>query len=203
MTSLLHFGESAISVFVCMLISVRHGDGYKNGWLLGCCTLSTGGYFLTIQRSLTDYDGVRLTSQNRGHHLPIVHLQAKCEWRAVVMMMPAGDTSWLVYQNSLAVIPGEISGTNRRNEQRNEKFSCSVSLIRQRIFTCRKVLRHGNSGFTVHPKECVLRIFIALKNPTPQPGLNPRTLGPVAIALTTTPGRRIQRAYCLRYKDES
>jgi hypothetical protein len=29
-------------------------------------------------------------------------------------------------------------------------------------FTCRKILRHGTSGFTSHPKEGVL-IFIALK----------------------------------------
>jgi hypothetical protein len=27
-------------------------------------------------------------------------------------------------------------------------------------FTCRKILRHGTSGFTSHPKEGVLRIFI-------------------------------------------
>jgi hypothetical protein len=38
--------------------------------------------------------------------------------------------------------------------------------------TCRKILRHWTSGFTSHPKEVVLRIFIALKNPTPWPGSN-------------------------------
>jgi hypothetical protein len=30
--------------------------------------------------------------------------------------------------------------------------------------TCRKILRHGTSGFTFHPKEGVLLIFVALKN---------------------------------------
>jgi hypothetical protein len=55
--------------------------------------------------------------------------------------------------------------------------------------TC-KVLRHGISGFTSHLKEDVLRIFIALKNPSPLLGLNPRPLGPVASTLTTTPPRR-------------
>jgi hypothetical protein len=41
---------------------------------------------------LIDCDGVRLTSQNRGHHWPIVHPPGECEWRAVVMMMmPAGN----------------------------------------------------------------------------------------------------------------
>jgi hypothetical protein len=40
----------------------------------------------------------------------------------------------------------------------------------KRFLTCRKILRHGTSGFTSHPKEGVLRIFIALKNPSPWPG---------------------------------
>jgi hypothetical protein len=38
-----------------------------------------------------DYDGVRLTSLNSGHRWPIVHPSDECEWRAVVMLMPAGD----------------------------------------------------------------------------------------------------------------
>jgi hypothetical protein len=33
----------------------------------------------------------------------------------------------------------------------------------------------------------VLRIFIGFKNPSHRPGLNPRTLGPVASTVTTTP----------------
>jgi hypothetical protein len=57
-------------------------------------------------------------------------------------------------------------------------------------FACRKILRHRPSGFTSYPKESVLRIFIALKNPSPRPVLNPQPLGPVASKLTTTPPRR-------------
>jgi hypothetical protein len=49
----------------------------------------------------------------------------------------------------------------------------------------------GPSRFTSHPKEGVLRIFIALKNPSPRPGLNPRSLGPVASTLATTPPIRL------------
>jgi hypothetical protein len=30
------------------------------------------------------------------------------------------------------------------------------------FLTCRKILQHGVDGFTSSPKECVLRIFIAL-----------------------------------------
>jgi hypothetical protein len=45
----------------------------------------------------------------------------------------------------------------------------------------------GTDGFTSPPKEVVLRIFITLKNPWS--GSNPRTLGPVASTLTTSPPR--------------
>jgi hypothetical protein len=57
-------------------------------------------------------------------------------------------------------------------------------------FTCRKILRHGTSGFTPHAKEGMLRIFIALKNPSPWLGSNRQTLGPVASTITTTAPRR-------------
>jgi hypothetical protein len=40
-------------------------------------------------------------------------------------------------------------------------------------------------------EEGVLRIFIALKNPSLWLGLNPQPLGPVASTLTTTPPRRL------------
>jgi hypothetical protein len=38
-------------------------------------------------------------------------------------------------------------------------------------------------------EEGVLRIFIALKSPSPWPCSNPQPLGPVASTLTTTPPR--------------
>jgi hypothetical protein len=41
----------------------------------------------------------------------------------MVMMMPAGDNSWLVHQSSLAVLPGETSGASRRNGRRSENFA--------------------------------------------------------------------------------
>jgi hypothetical protein len=49
----------------------------------------------------------------------------------------------------------------------------------------------GPYGFTSHPKEVVLQIFIDLKIPSPWPGSNPQTLGPVASTLTTTSSRRL------------
>ena len=38
-------------------------------------------------------------------------------------------------------------------------------------------LRHGTDGFTSPPKEDVLRIFFALKNPTASAGFEPANLG--------------------------
>jgi hypothetical protein len=38
-------------------------------------------------------------------------------------------------------------------------------------------------------QEVVLRILLPLKIHRPRPGLNPRTLGPVASTLTTSPPR--------------
>jgi hypothetical protein len=139
---------------------------------------------------LIDYDGVRLTSQNCSHHWPIVHPPGECEWRAVVMMMPAGENS-LVYQSLLVVLPAEISGASSRSGRRNENLRIQYLWYVKGSSTCRKILRHGTSGFTSNLKEGVLWIFITLKNPSPHPGLNPRPLGPVASTLTTIPPRRL------------
>jgi hypothetical protein len=53
------------------------------------------------------------------------------------------------------------------------------------------MLRHGTSGFTSHPKEDVLRNFIAFKNSSPRADLNPRPLGPVGSTLSTTSPKRL------------
>jgi hypothetical protein len=65
--------------------------------------------------------------------------------------------------------------------------------------TFRKILRHGTSAFTSHPKEGVLRIFIAIKNPSPRPAFYPRTFAPVAITLTTTPPMHFVFIYFVRF----
>jgi hypothetical protein len=59
----------------------------------------------------------------------------------------------------------------------------------QGSFPCRKILRHGADGFIYLPKEVVLRFLSPLKSHRPLPGLNPRTLGPVASTITARPLR--------------
>jgi hypothetical protein len=76
--------------------------------------------------------------------------------------------------------------------RRKLEFRLSISVgLEEFSLTCCKILRHGNSGFTSHPKECVLLIFIALKNPSPWLGSNPLPFGPVASTLITIKPKRL------------
>jgi hypothetical protein len=66
-----------------------------------------------------------------------------------------------------------------------------------------KVILHAVKSYDMGPptllpirEEGVLRIFIVLKIPSPWPGSNPQTLGPVASTLTTRPPRRRVRKVC-------
>jgi hypothetical protein len=61
------------------------------------------------------------------------------------------------------------------------KYLCHTP---QGSLTCRKILRRGANGFISPPKEVVLWAFIVLKIHRPRPGLNPRTLCPVASTKT-------------------
>jgi hypothetical protein len=110
---------------------------------------------------------------------------------ALVMMMRAGDNSWLVYQSSLADLPEETSGASRRMDKGMRISYNKYLWYINESFTCRKILRHVTSSFTSHPKEGIMLIIITLKNPSPKLGFNPRPLGPVASTLTTAPPRRL------------
>jgi hypothetical protein len=113
-------------------------------------------------------------------------------WRLCLGETPDSSTRalWQSYQQIHL-------GASRRNGRRSENFAYQYLRYVKGCFTCRKILRHGASGFTSHQKEGVLRIFIALKTPSPMPVLNPRPLGLVASILSTTPPRRLC-AYMLR-----
>ena len=49
------------------------------------------------------------------------------------------------------------------------------------------ILRHGTNGFTSLPKEGMLRIFFALKNPTASEGFEPVNLGTKGQHATSRP----------------
>jgi hypothetical protein len=56
------------------------------------------------------------------------------------------------------------------------RITWSVKYLKRTV-TCRKILRHGTSGFTSDQKEAVQWILIAFKNSLPLPGSNPGPLG--------------------------
>jgi hypothetical protein len=91
--------------------------------------------------------------------------------------------------SSTRVIWYQAGGLGERTENLSLRSICG--LVASEVFTCRKILRHGTSGFTSRPKEGVLRICIALKNPSSRPCVNPRTLGPMVSRLTITPSTRL------------
>jgi hypothetical protein len=90
----------------------------------------------------------------------------------VMMMMPARETPdsstrtlWQSYQQRHVGQVGEMDeGVN---------FAYQYLKYLKGSLTCREILRHGTSGFTSHPKEVAMQIFIALKNPSHRPCLNP------------------------------
>jgi hypothetical protein len=80
-------------------------------------------------------------------------------------MMSGEKSFWFVHQSSLAIVPVVIwyhtGGTGEGNDEFGfVEYICSYW---QAIFTCSKILRHGDSGFSSPPKEGVLWMFIALK----------------------------------------
>jgi hypothetical protein len=92
----------------------------------------------------------------------------------------------------------ELSGNNQQKHlvatQEKTWREMAVNSVYEVLFsylkaslTCRKILQHGTYGFTSPPKEVVLRIFIYIKSPSSSSGLNSRTLGPMASAVTTRP----------------
>ena len=62
-------------------------------------------------------------------------------------------------------------------------------------------LRHGTDGFTSPPKEGVLRIFFALKNPTASSGFEPANLGTKDQLATSRPPKPIF-VYILVYNEQ-
>jgi hypothetical protein len=140
---------------------------------------------------LINYDGARLCLRTAAINGPIVHPSGDMwAWSAMWWWFRLGITPdsstralWQSYQQRhLGQVGGMDEGVRILPIQYLKYLKGSL--------TFRKILRHGTSGFTSHPKEGVLRICIALKSPSPRPGLTPRPWGPVTSTPTTTPPRR-------------
>jgi hypothetical protein len=106
---------------------------------------------------------------NCGLYGPIAHPRVIAMW-TMVWWYRLGLTSqssiralWQPPVLSVGPISRDISGASRRMGEGNENVVYSSPWDFKRCLTCHKILRHGDSGFTSHPKEGVLRICIALK----------------------------------------
>ena len=94
----------------------------------------------------------------------------RCVWTFLFSNVPTFATSRL--QEILAAKSGTACARNGRWILReNARLPRNI----QGSFTCVNV-RHGTDGFTSLPKEGVLRIFFALKNPTASVGFEPANL---------------------------
>ena len=77
-------------------------------------------------------------------------------------------------------------------EKFSDKFRLRIRLPRNsRDLLHAANLRHGTDGFTSPPKEGVLKIFFALKNPTALAGFEPANLGTKGQHATSRPPKPI------------
>jgi hypothetical protein len=120
------------------------------------------------------------------HHVDRVRLRLWAAASNWPNFDPTGDTwAWRtvvddIYSGKLLIRPQSYQHSHlvaKPDEwaKRARIWPCEVFF--QVIFTFSKILRRGASGFTSLPKEGVVRIFIALKNPSPLPRMGPANLG--------------------------
>jgi hypothetical protein len=83
------------------------------------------------------------------------------------MMIFSEANSQLVYQSALAApvvsdgsVSRYISGESGKVGAGDENLICSSPWDFKRSFICRKILRHGTSGFTSHPKEGTRNLWV-------------------------------------------
>jgi hypothetical protein len=195
-------GNNSAAFFIALCLYVTSSWDYgssKRRVILACCWVIRAFVFQPHAMRYIGYDGVRLASQNCGFYGPLFHPWVIVMWTIVwwyrLGLTPVLSTRvlWQPSVLSCGPVSRDISGASRRMDEGNEDLVYPSLSDFKRYLTCRKILRHGTSGFTSHPKEGVLLTFIALKNPSSWPCSNSRTLGPVASTLTTTPPRRLNR----------
>jgi hypothetical protein len=126
--------------------SVRYVKSLKEG--MHCCTL-------ILIYWLIDWDGggrVRTAVTNA----PIVHPRVICEhgetwwWLCWLGITPDSSTRALLQSYKQRHL-GQVG-----NGRRSENFAYQYLKYLKVSLTCRKILRHGTSGFTSHPNKVTL-----------------------------------------------
>jgi hypothetical protein len=108
------------------------------------------------------------------------------EWRATV------EWYWLLIRSpepSSSPTNSHLIASRKNGWREWWIWPCKVFLfvLESDSFTYHKILWHGAPGFTSPLKVGMMWIFIALKNPSPQPDVNLQTLGLMASVLYITP----------------
>jgi hypothetical protein len=171
-----------------------NGTGISDTWRAIQNTLSEHKWSL-VSKPYVLVDWLWWSKTDVSELRPIVHPRVIAMWTMVwwyrLGLTPNLSTRalWQPPVLSGGPVSRDISGASRIMDEGNGNLVCPSPWDFERLLTCSKVLRHGISGFTSHSKEGVVRIFVALKNPSPWPGSNQRPLGPVASTLTTAPPR--------------
>jgi hypothetical protein len=107
-----------------------------------------------------------------------------------VVLSPGWNRMWPSERARSARVNSRDLWRSRRLARKWEFLSfhpCGTSRV---LLHAVKSYDMGPSRFTFHPRGRCVRIFIALKNPSPWLGSNPQPLDSVASTLTTTPSRR-------------
>jgi hypothetical protein len=126
------------------------------------------------------YDEVRLTSQKCGLYEPLFYRRLIVIWTMLWsyrLRLTHNSSTRALWQSPVlsgGPVSRDISGASRGMDEGNENVVYASPRDFKRSLTCRKILWLGTSGFTSHPKEDLLPIFIALKSPSTLPGSNPR-----------------------------
>jgi hypothetical protein len=116
-------------------------------------------------------------------HGPTVHPRLTAMWPMVwwyLLWLTANSSTRALWQPpvlSSDPVSTDISGASTRMGKGNANLVYPSSWDFKGSLTCRKILRHGTSGFTSHPKEGVLRTFIALKKSIALVGFEPAIFG--------------------------
>jgi hypothetical protein len=85
-------------------------------------------------------------------------------------MISTGKNFWFINQSSLAILSAELSISKAGRTGEGNEFNLRNIFVRASkgfVFNVKQNVTHRADGFTSPPKKGVLRIFVALKNPSP------------------------------------
>jgi hypothetical protein len=135
-------------------------------------------------------DEMRLRLWAEAISRPVVHLPGDIwAWKTVVEWCRHRKTPYSSTRACCQFCQQIHLVARKRNIRRKLIWPCEVFFHTRKWYLYDVKSYDLGPYFTSSPKEGRLQNFTALKHPSPQPGLNPRTLGLIARTLTITSPR--------------